>query len=105
MNGLVGIHTGFDAFYHALQNAQSSMTTKIGAFSGTFAPIWSTDKSLKLALDLVGLGFAMVAAPTWNKCTYSFKFANDKSHHGDISLLPIGFTNVSFNRVEECSGI
>jgi hypothetical protein len=79
INGWVGIHTGFDNFYHALQYAESDMQTRIGDFSSTFSPVFNQDQALKLALDILGLGFAMFAAPTWNSCSsfLSFNMLND----------------------------
>ncbi len=53
-------------FYDAMSKAETAVTTPMGKFASTFAPIDDMSAGLKLALDLVGLGFAMVAAPVWN---------------------------------------
>ncbi len=41
----------------------------MGGFASTFAPIENESEGLKLALDLLGLGFAMFASPMWNSGT------------------------------------
>ena len=38
----------------------------MGLFGQTFAPIEDMSEGLKLALDLVGLGFALAFSPVWN---------------------------------------
>lgn len=38
----------------------------MGLFAETFAPIEDLSAGLKLALDLVGLGFALAFSPVWN---------------------------------------
>ena len=52
--------------YTACGDAQGYMTSQMGPFSSTFAPI--VDESLvgKIMLDLLGLGFALSVAPIWN---------------------------------------
>ncbi len=49
-----------------MSKAETSVTTTMGKFASTFAPINDMSAGLKLALDLVGLGFALAAAPVWN---------------------------------------
>lgn len=53
-------------FYDAMSKAETSVTTTMGKFASTFAPIDDMSAGFKLALDLVGLGFALGAAPVWN---------------------------------------
>ncbi len=53
-------------FYDAMSKAETSVTATIGRFAGTFAPTSDMSAQMKLASDLVGLGFALVAAPLWN---------------------------------------
>lgn len=38
----------------------------MGTFAKTFAPIEDMSDGLKLALDLIGLGFALAFSPVWN---------------------------------------
>ena len=38
----------------------------MGLFGETFAPIEDMSAGLKLALDLIGLGFALAFSPVWN---------------------------------------
>jgi hypothetical protein len=42
------------------------MTTQMGPFSSTFAPIVDESEIGKIMLDLLGLGFALTVAPLWN---------------------------------------
>ena len=53
-------------FYDAMSKAETSVSASMSKFASTFAPIDDMSAGLKLALDLVGLGFALVAAPMWN---------------------------------------
>lgn len=52
--------------YDALYRAQSSMMTEMGTFSSTFAPVPDKNMMLKVFLDVIGLGFALLSAPAWN---------------------------------------
>ena len=52
--------------YNAMSKAKFSVTTKLGTFASAFTPIDDTAAGLKLARDLVGLGFTLAAAPIWN---------------------------------------
>ena len=52
--------------YDAISKAESAVTTQMGGFASTFAPIEDGSEGLKLALDLLGLGFAMFMSPMWN---------------------------------------
>ena len=48
----------------------------MGNFSTTFAPIEDLSAGLKLALDLIGLGFALAFSPVWNSGRpHSYYFA------------------------------
>jgi len=42
------------------------MTTQMGPFTKAFSPIQDESEIAKMMLDLLGLGFALVAAPIWN---------------------------------------
>ena len=53
-------------FYDSMSKAETSVTASLGKFASTFAPIDDMSAGLRLALDLVSLGFALAAAPVWN---------------------------------------
>jgi len=55
-------------FYDGITNSQGQLNSDIGTFSGTFAPIEDNTKTMKLVLDFIGLGFALMASPVWNIC-------------------------------------
>jgi hypothetical protein len=38
----------------------------MGGIQSTFAPIPNDSKALKIALDILGLSYALFAAPMWN---------------------------------------
>lgn len=52
--------------FDAISKAEGQITTDIGGFATTFAPIDDAPEALKVTLDLLGLGFALVASPLWN---------------------------------------
>ena len=52
--------------FDAISKAEGQISTDMGGFAATFAPIEDESEGLKLALDLIGLGFAMFASPMWN---------------------------------------
>ncbi|KAL2054149.1 hypothetical protein ABVK25_005688 [Lepraria finkii] len=52
--------------YDATSIAEGYIDTQMGDFSGTVAPIEDESEGLQLALDLLGLGFALFASPIWN---------------------------------------
>jgi hypothetical protein len=68
MNSFIGIHTGYYNFYSALNTARDNLALVMGNFANTFAPLWNADKSLAIALDLVAIGFGLIAAGTLNSC-------------------------------------
>ena len=57
----------FNAF-DSMGRGEAAVATLMGTFSTTFAPVSDADTGAKLLLDLLGLGFALFAAPTWNSC-------------------------------------
>ncbi len=57
--------------FDAISKAEGQITTDIGGFAETFAPIDDETEALKLTLDLLGLGFALFASPVWNSGTSS----------------------------------
>lgn len=52
--------------YDAISKANGPVSDLMGTFSSTFAPIDDSQKGLKVLLDVIGLGFALVVAPVWN---------------------------------------
>ena len=68
LNSLVAISDLNYNFYDAISKADGPATDFMGTFSTTFAPIDDPDAGLKLMLDLLGLGFALMASPVWNSC-------------------------------------
>jgi len=58
----------FDIF-DAISKAQGQVLSDMGGFAKTFAPILDDSAQVKLALDLIGLGFALFASPLWNSGT------------------------------------
>ena len=57
---------------------ETAVTTLMGTFSTIFSPISDSDAGAKLLLDLLGLGFALFAAPTWNSCKTDRSISNSK---------------------------
>lgn len=53
-------------FYEALTRVETKLTTVMAGFSSTFAPIKDKSAIEKLVLDLVSLGYGLLAAPVWN---------------------------------------
>ncbi|KAM0796585.1 hypothetical protein BDR22DRAFT_825040 [Usnea florida] len=66
LNSLVSISDLNYNFYEGIDNANGPVVDYMGTFSTTFAPINDPDAGLKLMLDLIGLGFALMASPVWN---------------------------------------
>ena len=52
--------------YNATSIAEGYINTQMDDISGTVAPIEDESESLRLALDLLGLGFALFDSPIWN---------------------------------------
>jgi hypothetical protein len=61
-------------FYTIINDVQAGIVTSITKIADTFAPIPTESFGLKLALDLVSLGYALVAAPVWNSVLKGFSF-------------------------------
>ncbi|KAF4500771.1 Glucan endo-1,3-alpha-glucosidase agn1 [Fusarium agapanthi] len=56
-----------ESVYHdALDRAQNDINAQVGELSSTFAPIKSSDFSVKLLLDIIGLGFSLAVSPMCN---------------------------------------
>ena len=70
LNSLVAISDLNYNFYDAISKADGPATDFMGTFATTFAPIDDPDAGLKLMLDLLGLGFALMASPVWNSCKW-----------------------------------
>ena len=43
------------------------MVGQIGEFSSAFAPIDDPEAALKIVLDILGIGLALISAAVWNK--------------------------------------
>lgn len=57
--------------YDAINEAESDITTQISTFVSDFAPVPSVDDSLKIALDILSLGFSLAMSPMWNSCKHT----------------------------------
>ena len=66
LNSFVAISDLNWNIYDSISKAQGQVTNSIGPFTSTFAPIDDPDAGLKVMLDVLGLGFALFAAPVWN---------------------------------------
>ena len=53
-------------FYDGITRAQVNLGDTISSVSKTFAVLPDDNKALKIILDIIGMSFAMVAAPCWN---------------------------------------
>ncbi|KAI9688659.1 MAG: hypothetical protein M1822_001016 [Bathelium mastoideum] len=51
----------------------------MGTFSSIFAPTIDNDEGLKIVLDILGLGFALMAAPIWNIALKEAKIVSDNT--------------------------
>ena len=65
----------------------------MGLFGETFAPIEDMSAGLKLALDLVGLGFALAFSPVWNSGEGAaggvhFPHTETKIHKPALKVVP-----------------
>lgn len=68
LNGFIGIHTGWNSYYEALQIAQVIVLGKVGTFSSIFAPFYDESEALKIALDLFGFAFALTSSFVFTTC-------------------------------------
>jgi hypothetical protein len=68
LNSFAAVHTVNEEFFKAMQEAQATVVTKAGDFASTFVEIVDPQAQLKILLDVVGLGFALIASPVWNSC-------------------------------------
>ncbi|CAF9932295.1 MAG: hypothetical protein HETSPECPRED_008325 [Heterodermia speciosa] len=66
LNSMVSVSDLNYNIFDSMGKGETAVTTLMGTFSTTFAPISDPDAGAKLLLDLLGLGFALFAAPTWN---------------------------------------
>ncbi|RDW87891.1 hypothetical protein BP5796_03585 [Coleophoma crateriformis] len=66
LNSFFVIHNQMDYFYQGLQNAESGIIGTIGTFTSTFSPQFDESKAAKIAADMIGVVWAMSAAPLWN---------------------------------------
>lgn len=56
--------------HSGILNAGNDIDKQIGLLAATFAPIPKESFSEKLALDILGLTFALVMSPFWNNCKF-----------------------------------
>ncbi|KAJ0152877.1 Berberine bridge enzyme-like 21 [Fusarium oxysporum f. sp. albedinis] len=66
INSMESIYRVHFNFWDALDRAQNDINAQVGEVSSTFAPIKSSDFSVKLLLDIIGLGFSLAVSPMWN---------------------------------------
>ena len=66
MNSMVAVHTINHAFYSSMRDARDSVALQVGDFAGKFSPTSDPTAQLKMMLDILGLGLALVAAPVWS---------------------------------------
>ncbi|KAG8526406.1 uncharacterized protein KY384_000062 [Bacidia gigantensis] len=66
LNSFVGISSLNYNIYDSLTKAEGQITTQVGEFASTFAPIDPSVDAWKLVLDLIGLSFALAVSPLWN---------------------------------------
>ncbi|SCV50154.1 uncharacterized protein FFFS_09366 [Fusarium fujikuroi] len=66
INSMESIYRVHFNFWDALDRAQNDINAQVGELSSTFAPIKSSDFSVKLLLDIIGLGFSLAVSPMWN---------------------------------------
>lgn len=77
LNSLVEVHNLNQGIKDEMMTMLSNVTDRIGTFSSTFSPVEDKLKDLKILLDIIGLGFAVAAAPIWNAGTF-FLFITQK---------------------------
>ena len=73
MNSFVSLHIVNHEFYNAMRDARDSVALQVGDFTSKFSPTVDPTAQLKIILDIIGLGFALVAAPTWSSCMLTFR--------------------------------
>ncbi|OBT82848.1 hypothetical protein VE02_08437 [Pseudogymnoascus sp. 03VT05] len=66
MNSITSIEGALLNFYNAIYHMEVTVNTAISDFIDDFAPMDSDPDWLKITIDLVSMGFALAAAPTWN---------------------------------------
>jgi ABC-type sugar transport system substrate-binding protein len=71
LNSFVSLHIVNHEFYNAMRDARDSVALQVGDFTSKFSPTVDPTAQLKIILDIIGLGFALVAAPTWSSCTFT----------------------------------
>ena len=54
-------------WYSAIGGVQAFVVGQIGQFSSVFAPIDDPEAALKIILDILGIGLALISAAVWNK--------------------------------------
>jgi TRAP-type C4-dicarboxylate transport system permease small subunit len=52
--------------YADLKKTKGDIVGRVGVFSDTFSPKIDKTKALKIILDIIGIGFSIIAAPGWN---------------------------------------
>ncbi|OBT86910.1 hypothetical protein VE02_04384 [Pseudogymnoascus sp. 03VT05] len=82
------LHKLHQSTYDSLEKAKTSIGNRAGVFSSVFSPSIDESKGFKIFLDIVGMGFVLVAAPVWNSVLKTGLFAGKPNALGiskDIS--------------------
>jgi hypothetical protein len=64
----------FDSYYWGLYNAHQMMDPEIDTFTDKFSPLIDPMKDEKIALDIIGMLFAVVNVSAFNTCTCLHSF-------------------------------
>ncbi|RDL39921.1 uncharacterized protein BP5553_04261 [Venustampulla echinocandica] len=66
LNSMATIHRVHQGTYDALEAAKVNIIGRVGEFAKVFSPRIDELRALKIFLDVIGMGFALAAAPVWN---------------------------------------
>ncbi|KAK9234065.1 hypothetical protein V1525DRAFT_391821 [Lipomyces kononenkoae] len=66
LNSFVTLNNALLNFYDAISRVQVTVTDEVGALSSTFTAVPPSETAFKILLDIIGLSYALFAAPVWN---------------------------------------
>ncbi|KAK9364399.1 hypothetical protein V1509DRAFT_78068 [Lipomyces kononenkoae] len=66
LNSFVTLNNALMNFYDAISRIQTTVTDEIGGVSSTFTAPTPNDTFFKVLMDIIGLSYALFAAPMWN---------------------------------------
>ncbi|PNY28259.1 Uncharacterized protein TCAP_01845 [Tolypocladium capitatum] len=104
LSSMVNIYQMHANMYGALNRLRSKIQGEIPAMTSKFAPVLQEPESLKIVIDIVGMGYAALAAPLWNSWLKRFAFFKDNSNTLGVSKdTTNGLVSNSLSLVKDAS--